>query len=101
MAVCDCCRRDKPDVKIRVGLRGIDSQGNSTTKPFHGPLCNDCLAGTDRSGSAEQRWLLRQIRQKNAGEQIVQKPVATPRTPRRGVVVPIRAVPSKPVERRR
>jgi len=101
MAVCDCCRRDKPDVKIRVGLRGTDGRGNSTAKPFHGPLCNDCLAGTNRFGSGEQRWLFRQIVQKSAGGQILQKPVATPPSPRRGVVVPIRAVPSKPVEPRR
>jgi hypothetical protein len=98
MAVCDCCRRDKPDVKIRVGLRGIDSRGNSTAKPFHGPLCNDCLARTDRFGSAEQRWLLQKIVQKGTGGQIVPKPAATAR---RGVVVPIRDGRSKPVEPRR
>ena len=61
MPVCDCCRRDKPDVKIRVGLRGVDNRGKNTARPFHGPLCNDCLARTGRFGSAEQRWLLHQI----------------------------------------
>ena len=64
MAACDCCGRDKPDVKIRVNLRGIDHRGSSTAKPFPGPLCNDCLAKTGRFGSAEQRWLLLQIVQK-------------------------------------
>ena len=33
MPVCDCCRRDKPDVKIRVGLRGIDNRGKNTARP--------------------------------------------------------------------
>ena len=64
MPACDCCGREKLDVKIRVGLRGIDSRGKSTVRPFHGPLCDDCLALTSRIGSAEQRWLLRQIVQR-------------------------------------
>jgi hypothetical protein len=50
--------RDRPDVKIRVRLRDVDNRGKNTARPFHGPLCNDCLARTDRFGSAEQRWLL-------------------------------------------
>ena len=70
MPACDCCHRDKPDVKIRAGLRGIDRRGNSTARPFHGPLCNDCLALTSRLGSPEQRWLLRQIMQQGTGAQI-------------------------------
>jgi hypothetical protein len=98
MAVCDCCRRDKPDVKIRVGLRGIDSQGNSTANPFHGPLCNDCLARTDRFGSGEQRWLFQKIVQKGRGGQNVPKPAVAAR---RGEVVPIRPARSKPVDPRR
>src|SRR5260221_14590514 len=61
MAACDCCSKDKPDVKIRVGLRGAPSRGNVTATPFHGPLCNDCLARTSEFGSTEQRWLLHQI----------------------------------------
>ena len=64
MAACDCCGKDKPDVKIRVGLRGVPSRGNVTATPFHGPLCNDCLARTGQFGSAEQRWLLHQIIQR-------------------------------------
>lgn len=38
MAQCDCCGRDKPDVRIRIGLRGQDPSGSSTTKPFHVPF---------------------------------------------------------------
>jgi hypothetical protein len=70
MPVCDCCRRDKLDVKIRAGLHGADNRGKSTARPFYGPLCNDCLARTSRFGSPEQRWLLRQIMQKGTGPQI-------------------------------
>ncbi len=66
MPVCDCCRRDKPDVKIRVRLRGVDNRGKNTAKPFHGSLSNDCLTRIGRFGSAEQRWLLHQIMQASA-----------------------------------
>ena len=34
MAVCDCCGRNKADVKIRVGLRGMDDCGPSPQNPF-------------------------------------------------------------------
>jgi hypothetical protein len=27
MPVSECCRRDKPDLKIRVGLRVVDNRG--------------------------------------------------------------------------
>jgi hypothetical protein len=64
MAQCNCCGRDKPDVRIRVGLRGQDPSGSSTAKPFHGPLCNDCLERADRVGSPEQRWLFHQTLQR-------------------------------------
>jgi len=70
MPACDCCGRDKPDVKIRVGLRGVDSRGKVTAKLFHGPLCDDCLALTGRFGSPERRWLLRQIMQNGTVGQI-------------------------------
>jgi hypothetical protein len=76
MAACDCCGRDKPDVKIRVDLRGKDHRGSVTAKPFHGPLCDDCLAKIGRFGSAEQRWLLHQIVR---GTQTGQKPTVKPR----------------------
>ena len=95
MAACDCCGKDKPDVKIRVDLRGVDHRGSITAKPFHGPLCNDCLARTGRFGSAEQRWLLHQIIQ---GAQTGQKPAVKPR---RGVVIPLQPFRAKPVEPRR
>jgi len=78
MAACDCCGGDKPDVRIRVGLRGLDYRGHITATPFHGPLCNDCLARAGRFGSAEQRWLFRQTEQKRAGAQMVHKPPVTP-----------------------
>jgi hypothetical protein len=102
MAVCDCCGRDKSDVKIRVDLRGVDHRGYRTAKPFHGPLCNDCLAKTGRFRSAEQRWLLHQIMHEaqkvTQRAQIGQRPTAKPR---RGMVVPLRPLPAKPVEPRR
>jgi hypothetical protein len=95
MAVCDCCAREKNDVRIRVGLRGLDQQGQLTAKPFHGPLCDDCLARANRFGSAEQRWLLHRITSgtpsfENRGLK-----------PRRGTVVPLRPNRSKPAEPRR
>jgi hypothetical protein len=31
MGVCVCCGRERPDAKIRVGLRILDSRGKSTT----------------------------------------------------------------------
>ena len=34
MGICVCCSRERPDVKIRVGLRTLDSRGKSTTNPF-------------------------------------------------------------------
>jgi hypothetical protein len=92
MARCDCCGKDKSDVKIRVGLRGLDHRGHITPSPFHGPLCDDCLAKTNRFGSAEQRWLLHQITQ---GSQTGGKHGPKPR---RGVVVPLRPGRSKPAE---
>jgi hypothetical protein len=102
MAICDCCGRDKPDVKIRVGLRGADHRGHSTEKPFHGPLCDDCLARISRFGSPEQRWLLNQIMQGariiTQGAQIDQQPAVKLR---RGTVAPLRPFPAKPVEPRR
>jgi hypothetical protein len=49
MAVCDCCGSDKPDVRIRVGLRGLAHRGHRTAQPFHGPLCNECLSRTKQS----------------------------------------------------
>jgi hypothetical protein len=76
MAICDCCGKDKPDVKIRVDLRGRDHRGSVTAKPFHGPLCDDCLAKAARFGSTEQRWLLHRIIQ---GAQTAQKLGANPR----------------------
>jgi len=79
MAVCDCCGSYKPDVRIRVGLRGLDHRGHRTAQPFHGPLCNECLSRTSRIGSAEHRWLLRQIVQKGARAQTPQKLETTPR----------------------
>jgi hypothetical protein len=95
MAVCDCCGSDKPDVKSRVGLRGEDYRGHLTATPFHGPLCNDCLARANRFGSSEQRWLLRQIVRKGVGAQAVQKPQATAR---HGVFLPFLPARSKPVD---
>jgi hypothetical protein len=41
MGVCDCCRRDRPDVKDSGRLCGVDRKGNSSAQ---GPLYNDCLA---------------------------------------------------------
>jgi hypothetical protein len=83
MAACDCCGTDKPDVKIRVGLRGADSRGNITATPFHGPLCNDCLARTSESGSTEQRWLFHQIMQRLNTSQVLGA------KPRHGTVMPL------------
>jgi hypothetical protein len=102
MRLLHCCGRDKPDVKIRVDLRGIDHRGSITAKPFHGPLCDDCLAKTGRFGSAEQRWLLYQIVQEAQKilqrAQIDQKPAA--KLPG-GTVVSFRPLPTKPIEPRR
>ena len=97
MSVCVCCSMERPDVKIRVGLRTLDSRGKSTTKPFHGPLCDDCLMRVSRIGSVEQRWLFQQIVRNGPGMQIGQQPQATRRS---GVVVSFRPVRAKPTEPR-
>src|SRR5216683_1313047 len=96
MSVCVCCSRERPDVKIRVGLRTLDSRGKSTTKPFHGSLC-DCLMRVSRIGSVEQRWLFQQIVRNGPGMEIGQQPHATPLS---GVVVSFRPVRAKPTEPR-
>jgi hypothetical protein len=87
MAVCDCCGTDKPDVRIRVGLRGLDHRGHITATPFHGPLCDDCLARASRFGSAEQRWLF---------SRILQRVHLVKKKPHRGEVIPLRPVRPKP-----
>jgi hypothetical protein len=93
MGMCTCCNRERADVKIRVGLRTLDTLGKTTTKPFHGPLCDDCLVRVTRIGSVEQRWLLQQILQTEPKRQVFQKPSATGR---REVVVSFRPVRAKP-----
>ena len=97
MGMCTCCNRERADVKIRVGLRTLDTLGKSTTNPFHGPLCDDCLIRVSRIGSVEQRWLHKQIVRQNQGRQVVQKPSAAWR---REVAVSFRPVRAKPREPR-
>jgi hypothetical protein len=97
MGMCTCCSRERSDAKIRAGLRTLDTSGKSTTKPFHGPLCDDCLIRVSRIGSVEQRWLLKQIVRQNQERQVVQKPSAAWR---RDVVVSFRPVRAKPREPR-
>jgi hypothetical protein len=92
MPVSDCYHRDKPDVKIQVGLRGVDNRGKEHCETFHGPLCNNYVARTGRFGSAEPRWMLHQIMQR---AHIAQPPVAKLR---RGTVIPLRPVRAKPIE---
>jgi hypothetical protein len=96
MGECVCCNRERADAKIRVGLRTLDTLGKTTTKPFHGPLCDDCLIRVSRIGSVEQRWLLQQILRTEPERQVFQKPNAARR---REVVVsfrPVRAQPREP-----
>jgi hypothetical protein len=93
MSVCVCCNRERADVKIRVGLRTLDTLGKTTTKPFHGPLCDDCLLRVTRIGSVEQRWLLQQIIRTEPERQVFQKPNAPGR---REVVVSFRPISAKP-----
>jgi len=98
MGMCVCCNRERADVKIRVGLRTLDTVGKTTAKPFHGPLCGDCLARVSRIGSIEQRWLLQQIvRGKPPEKQVFQKPRAPER---RKLVLSFRSVRAKPREPR-
>src|ERR1700719_2444334 len=93
MGACVCCNRERAGVKIRVGLRTLDTLGKTTTKPFHGPLCDDCLMRVTRIGSVEQRWLLQQILRKEPERQIFQKPSAPER---REVAVSFRPISAKP-----
>lgn len=97
MGACVCCNGDRADVKIRVGLRTLDTLGKPTTKPFHGPLCDDCLIRVARIGSVEQLWLLQQILRTEAERQVFQRPGAPER---RAVVVSFRPVRAKPREPR-
>jgi hypothetical protein len=94
MGVCVCCNGERADVKIRVGLRTLDTLGKTTPKPFHGPLCDDCLIRVTRIGSVEQRWLLQQILRTEPERQVFQKPR------RREVVVSFRPIRGKPREPR-
>jgi hypothetical protein len=96
MNVCTCCNSERPEVKIRVGLRTLDSSGKTTAKPFHGPLCGDCIAKISITGSNEQRWVLRQIVGEESERRVFQKANATGR---RGVVAssqPVRVKPREP-----
>jgi hypothetical protein len=95
MGACVCCNRERAGVKIRVGLRTLDTFGKTTTKPFHGPLCDDCLIKVTRVGSVEQRWLLQQILRTESERQVFQRPNATRR---REVVVSFRPLRAKPKE---
>jgi hypothetical protein len=61
MAVCECCREAKLDVKARPLLRAIDLQGNRTLNPFQGVLCDDCNEKVRHFGTPQHLWLLRQI----------------------------------------
>jgi hypothetical protein len=61
MSACSCCHRDEAEVKPRRGLRTIDFDGNRTINPFDGPLCGECFTRTQRFGSPEHRWLLKQV----------------------------------------
>jgi hypothetical protein len=64
--ISSCITRLLPQGQARRENSGWDTWRDSTAQPFHGPLCNDCLARTGRFGSAEQRWLLQQIVRKGA-----------------------------------
>jgi len=88
MGMCTCCSRERSDAKIRAGLRTLDTSGKSTTKPFLGPLCDDCFIRVSRIGSVEQRWLPKQIVRQNQERQVVQKPKRSLAT-RRGGVFPV------------
>jgi hypothetical protein len=58
---CDCCLLEKPDAQVRAGFYPRDAQGKESEKAFLGFLCDECLAHVRRPGSAENRWLLKQV----------------------------------------
>ena len=61
MPACNCCLKEEENVRLRRGLRTIDGTGARTIEPFDGPLCDDCFFQTQRIGSEQQKWLLRQV----------------------------------------
>jgi hypothetical protein len=61
MPTCDCCLLEKPDAQVRASFYPRDAQGKESDKAFLGFLCDECLAHARRPGSAENRWLLKQV----------------------------------------
>ena len=59
--ICDCCFEEKPDARARAGFYPTDAQGTKSDKAFLGPLCDECLSRALRAGTAEHRWLLKQV----------------------------------------
>jgi hypothetical protein len=51
----------KADAQVRAGFYPKDAQGKESDKAFLGLLCDECLAHARRPGSAENRWLLKQV----------------------------------------
>jgi hypothetical protein len=51
----------KADAQVRAGFYPKDAQGKESDKAFLGLLCDECLGDARRPGSAENRWLLKQV----------------------------------------
>ncbi len=60
--LCDWCFMEKPDAQVRAGLYPTDAQGKKSDRPFLGLLCDECFFRARRPGSAENLWLLKQVR---------------------------------------
>jgi len=60
--ICHCCFEETPDARVRDSYYPTDSQGMKSDKAFLGPLCDECLSRARRAGTAENRWLLKQVK---------------------------------------
>jgi hypothetical protein len=67
MSTCACCGQQKPDVRVRPLLRAYDYNGERTTRPFEGPLCQYCSDKTQLFGTREHSWLLKQLTESKDG----------------------------------
>lgn len=61
MAVCDCCRKEKPDAAARPGLYPVNASGKRAQQAYLGFLCDACLEKARRPGTPENTWLLAQV----------------------------------------
>ncbi len=61
MAVCDCCRKEKPDAAVRPGLYPVNASGERAQQAYLRFLCDACLQAARQPGTRENSWLLAHV----------------------------------------